>query len=318
MSIVNESSNFLKICSLLNAKKEFIVKFPSQALFINHVTAISVTCSLLIIATVILNGVSVVTIFKCSQLKEKISYFLIMMQSVADLTVGLISLPSLAIYCSFMIATTRSLDCTEILLMERLFALPPLISVTTLLAMTVERYFGVLHPLKHRTLITKKRIVVFHACGTSFMLTIVALCTVRIDLLGTFLSMFLFIFLFVAVFVYTKIFLTIRKRRCPGNADDLNNSAERSVSYRQCKRDFLKQIRLAKSCFLAVTCFAFCFLVGILAALPHGLDKFEVEIINIWALTLLMLNSSVNSIIFFWTRPLLRNEAGKALKSLCE
>jgi hypothetical protein len=33
---------------------------------------------------------------------------------------------------------------------------------------------------------------------------------------------------------------------------------------------------------------------------------------------LLMLNSSVNSIIFFWTRPLLRNEAGKALKSLCE
>jgi hypothetical protein len=153
MSIINKSSNFLKICSLLNVKKGFIVKFPSQALFINHLTAIYVTCPLLIIATVILNGVSVVTIFKCALLKEKISYFLIMMQSVADLTVGLISLPSFIIYCSFTIATTRSIHCTEILLLERLAALPTLISITTLLAMTVERYFGVLHPLKHRTLI---------------------------------------------------------------------------------------------------------------------------------------------------------------------
>ena len=108
----------------------------------------------MIIATVIvLNGVSVFTILKCSQLKEKISYFLIMIQSVADLTVGLISLPSFIIYCSFTIATTRSIHCTEILLLERLAALPTLTSVTTLLAMTVERYFGVLHPLKHRTLI---------------------------------------------------------------------------------------------------------------------------------------------------------------------
>ena len=148
--------------------------------------------------------------------------------------------------------------------------------------MTVERYFGVLHPLKHRTLITKKRIVVFHACGTSFMLTIVALCTVRIDLLGTFYSMSLLIFLFVAVFVYTKIFLTIRKRERPGNAVDLNNSAERSVSYRQSKRNFLKQIRLVKSCFLAVAYFVFFFLRGILAALPHGLDKFKAEILNLW------------------------------------
>jgi uncharacterized protein YacL len=130
--------------------------------------------------------------------------------------------------------------------------------------MTVERYFGVLHPLKHRTLITKKIILVFHACGTSFMLTIVALCTVRIDFLGTFYSMSLLIFLFVVVFVYTKIFLTIRKRERPGNAVDLNSSA------RQSKRNFLKQIRLVKSCFLAVTCFVFCFLVGILAALPHA------------------------------------------------
>ena len=197
-----------------------------------------------------------------------------MMQSVADLTVGLISLPSFIIYCSFTIATTRSIHCTEILLLERLAALPTLTSVTTLLAMTVERYFGVLHPLKHRTLITKKRILVFHVCGTSFMLTIVALCTVRIDFLGTFYSMSLLIFLFVVVFVYTKIFLTITKRERPGNAVDLNSSA------RQSKRNFLKQIRLVKSCFLAVTCFVFCFLVGILAALPHGLDKFKAEILT--------------------------------------
>jgi hypothetical protein len=248
-------------------------------------------------------------------MKKNIPYFLIMMQSVADLIVGLVGLPSFTILY-LRRATTSSSHCAEVLAVQRLMAFPTLLSIATLLVMTVERYFGVLHPLKHRTLITKRRILVFYSCGVSFMFTIVALSTLKAGLgLGTFLSVCLFIFLFVAVFVYTRIFLTIRKRKPPGDVNDLNNPAESTVSSRQRKQNFLKQIKLAKSCFLVVVCFVVCLLGGgIYAAFPLGINK---QIIKLWGITMVMLNSSVNSIIFFWTRPLLRNEAKKALRNLC-
>jgi hypothetical protein len=240
-----------------------------------------------------------------------------MMQSVADLIVGLVGLPLFTIR-HLRRATTRSSYCAEVLAVQRLMAFTTLLSITTLLVMTVERYFGVLHTLKHLTLITKRRILVFYSCGASFMFSIVVLSTLKPGWpweLGTFLSACLFIFLFVAVFVYTRIFLTIRKRKPPGDVNDLNNPAEPSVPSRQRKRNFLKQIKLAKSCFLVVVCFVVCLLGGgILAAFPLDINK---EIIILWMVTMVMLNSSINSIIFFWTRPLLRNEAKKALRNLC-
>ena len=46
--------------------------------------------SMLLILTVSLNAISVLTILKCHQLKSKVCYFLILIQSSTDLTVGLI------------------------------------------------------------------------------------------------------------------------------------------------------------------------------------------------------------------------------------
>ena len=109
--------------------------------------------------------------------------------------------------------------------------------------MTMERYFGVLHPIRHRTLITKKRILVFHFCATSLMFTIVTLSLVLSnELLGNAISISMFILLSVAVIVYTKIFKTIKNRAGPGNATDLNDIR---AANRESKRNFLKNIKLA-------------------------------------------------------------------------
>ena len=120
------------------------------------------------IPSVALNGVSVITVWKCPQLKQKISHFLLMMQSVTDLTVGLVSLPALGIL-GLSTVITGSVHCVGQVLMSKLISLLVLVSTLTLFTMTMERYFGVLHPLRHRTLITKKRILVFYSCGTSLM-----------------------------------------------------------------------------------------------------------------------------------------------------
>ena len=318
MGEANESTSFFQICSLLKAEKEVIVKYPSQAYLINRII-VCVFFLLLIIPTVTLNGVSVITIWKCPQLKQKISYFLLMMQSVTDLTVGLFSLPALSIL-GLSTVTTGSVHCVGRALMSRLISLLVLVSTLTLFTMTMERYFGVLHPLRHRTLITRKRILVFYSCGTSLMFAIATSSIIfGNQMLSITISVSMTILLFVSAFVYTKIFKVIKNRERPGNPDPNNvSAAEQPSSNRQSSKNFLKDIKLVKSCYSAVVCFSVCFLARIVTSVPFSLSTLSWEVFRSWAATLIMLNSSLNSIIFFWNRPLLRNEAKKVLKNLCK
>ena len=127
------------------------------------------------------------------------------------------------------------------------------------------------------------------------------------------------ILLFVSAFVYTKIFKVIRNRLRPGSPDRNNvGTAEQSSFNRQSNRNFLMDIRLPKSCYLSVVCFLLCFLAGIVTSLPFSLSIFSREVFRSWAATLVILNSTINSLIFFWNSSLLRNETEKALKNLCK
>ena len=317
MGEVNESASFFQMCSFLKTENRVIVQYPSQAHLINRIS-VCVFFLLLAIPTVTLNGVSVITIWKCSQLKQKIPYFLLMMQSVTDLTVGLVGLPAFGIL-GLSTAITGSVHCVGRVLMTRLVALLILVSTLTLFTMTMERYFGVLHPLRHRTLITKKRILVFYSCGTSLMFAIATSSIIfGNQMLRNTIAISMTILLFVSAFVYTKIFKIIKNRERPGNPDPNNvSAAEQPSSNRQSNRNFLKNIKLVKSCYSAVVCFLVCFLAGIVTSVPFSLSILSWEAFRSWATTLIMLNSSLNSIIFFWNRPLLRNEAKKVLKNIC-
>ena len=293
-------------------KIEFPIEFPSQALFFANVSVCTVSVAL-ILPTIILNGLSIVTIFKCPQLKEKNSYFLIMMQSIPDLAVGLWSLPTFSILLSSK--ARESAECFWLLLLSGSTAFPTLISLTSLFAMTVDRYFGVLHPLKHRTFITKKRILIFCSCAAFLMILIFALSLLYSKLTSKFILIILFV-----VFVYTKIFFAIKNRQLPAAVCHLNNvdgAEQPTATKRLTKRNVLMQIRMAKSCLLVVVCFMVCFLGGITVALPYDLDVYETYVLKNWAKVIVLFNSSLNSIIFFWTRPLLRNEAQKTLKKFC-
>ena len=151
----------------------------------------------------------IITIFKCPQMKEKNSYFLIMIQSVPDLAVGLWSLRTLSVLLRSK--TRESAECFWLHLLGGSIAVPTLISSTTLFVMTVDRYFGVLHTLKHRTLITKKRVLIFCSCAVSLIILMYALSLLYAKLAGRFISIILFMLLFFVVLVYTKICLAVAK-----------------------------------------------------------------------------------------------------------
>jgi hypothetical protein len=118
----------------------------------------------------------------------------------------------------------------------------------------------------------------------------------------TFSIMFLFILL--AIFVYTKIYIAIKTRKSPGNVQ--GNTAVKN----QNERKFVTEIKLVKSCFLAVACFLLCFFAAtVIFLFERQLERADYTALKMWAGTPTMLNSSLNSVIFFWTRPILRKEA---------
>ena len=87
MTMNTTNEELFQHCNLFNSRYQVFNKIPPKAVFNSMLSACTVI-SILIIPTIFLNGVSVLTIMKCSQLKEKIAYFLIMVQSLADLAVG--------------------------------------------------------------------------------------------------------------------------------------------------------------------------------------------------------------------------------------
>ena len=57
-------------------------------------TIYCVVTGLLIIPTVLLSGISVLTVLKSSHLKEKLCYFLVLIQSIFGIAVGVIAVPA--------------------------------------------------------------------------------------------------------------------------------------------------------------------------------------------------------------------------------
>jgi hypothetical protein len=307
MNTTNEE--IFQYCGLLKSRYQLFSKIPSKAIFTSMISACTVI-TILIIPTILLNGVSVVTIMKCPQLKEKIAYFLIMVQSLADLAVGFISLPFMSYVCitdAFGIG-----DCFRHLVIVNVIMIPTLISLITLTAMTVERYMSIIHPIKHRNLVTKGGLIVFLVCGILFITVCNALSVLQSQLLGSFLGIYMLLFLLLATFVYTKIYFALQNLKRPGSVGD--NATRNS----QNERKLVKKIKLVKSCFLAVACFFLCFSAAIIILLLESyVDSPDFSWLRMCAGAIVMLNSSLNSVIFFWTRPLLRNEAFKVLKKMC-
>ena len=311
----------MKNCSILTNTfviKLHVTEFPSGEYILNQIMVCVVT-SLLIIPTLLLNGLCILTISKCPQLKEKVCYFLILLQSVVDLLVGVVTAP---VFTAFTIVSYvfGDVNCALYVLNYTLAYLPMGLSLISLTALSFERYMGVLHPFVHRTKVTKKKMSVFVCSAAS---------TIALLLPGAFFThayvfdficiFFLLICLTFITFAYTRIFSAARKRLYSENkpGDCANEQNPESFSK---KRRFLKELKLAKSCFIVVCTFVFCFLPVILLSSPLAIlledAEYRARTVWSWSITTGVLNSSLNSIIFFWSRPMLRIEASKVLQKI--
>ena len=116
---------------------------------------------------------------------------------------------------------------------------------------------------------------------------------------------------FFTVFTYTRIYFVVRKL----------DHAKRPVDIAQnqsVKKCFLREIKHAKTCFITVLCFAICILPSAAGPIFVGnvSAQFRAALFN-WGVTVYGLNSSLNSMIFFWNKALLRKEACAILTPFC-
>ena len=306
----NTTYDYIQTCSFFDSVSFIILEFPSRKYFNNQI-AVCVANSVLVIPTILLNGISVLTITRSSQLKERLCYFLILLQAVVDLAVGAISLP----LETFLRAreVLGSAKCVTNFVLSMIALVPFGLTLTTTCAITFERYMGILHPIIHLTYLTKKRFLIY-TCSTGVLLMVIVPLAVASKKAYNILGVaYLCIPLAFNAFAYTKIYLAGR------NSDTAftDSSVKHSSSEFAKKKQFLRELKLGKSCALVVVTFYLCFLQApILNVIFINAEPAEFRAAQSWAATVCALNSSLNSLIFFWQSPLLRKQAFNICSSI--
>jgi hypothetical protein len=310
MNNSNENRAFLTTCKVTETTYVVLIQFPNEEYERNQIVVLAVHC-ILLFSTITLNGISIITLRKSSQLRSKVCYFVILLQSVVDLGVGVLGIPFLIFY--LLIPFLDTSNCTSIMLTVRITRVVCLLSIVTLSAMTIERYIGVLHPYYYETNVTKKRILIYVCGGGLVIVSVLASTFHDRRVTSIFVRGWILAFFSLTGFVYTRIYLVIRKlirsEKKRTRASDANRNA--------IKKQIIRESRRAKSCFLVVICFALFLLPITLSSVIFTKDSADYSVFHNWAITSMILNSSINSVIFFWTKTLLRKETFKTLKSLC-
>jgi hypothetical protein len=147
---------YIETCYVLKEKVEVIIKFPSTWSLLLYVIALLVNVCIFF-ANLLLNGITVATIWNSRNLKEKASNFAILNQSIVDLAHGLLVIPLLAMIVVCNIVGSPS--CTSVYISRKIASLLCMYSMTTMSMMSFERYMGVLYPFVHRVQVTKARLL---------------------------------------------------------------------------------------------------------------------------------------------------------------
>ena len=266
----------------------------------------------LIIPTVLLNSILVLTIWKSSNLKAKLPYFMILMQSIVDLAVGTISLP---LYIAMAALELRgNASCVDFVILQAVSFIPIGSSFMTIYLLTYERYLSILHPILHRVYLTKARMSVCFCCAILWVtVTGVAMRIMWENIFSTFHAATISVFLAINTFAYVRMYFAVKNTSFQSDRIG-DNSTEESSSKR---RKSLRERNLAKSCALVVLISYFCYIPFLVCYFYFRNDPIKFKTALYWCTTVATLNSCFNSLVFFWKRPLLREEAIKLLRKVC-
>ena len=311
MNSTTTESMFGKTCFILSEEIKVIIKFPTMTSLVVEAIAL-VFLNIFFVSTVILNAVAVMTIWKSRILKQKTCNFTVLIQSAVDLLNGASLTPLFIAVLAKEISGHPS--CILTYIMKKLGALTTLYSLTALSTMNFDRFMAILFPLVHRAKVTKEKLMKYVISVSIVQTTFLSLiftpyCQISRVIIGT--NAVLFVTFTVVVYASICVF-TISKKKIDYRAE--NAAAEE----RKKGIKFSKELKTAKSCFLVVVCNVICCLpLTIVTSFNTVEFNFNLIFARRCLGVLLVLNSTLNSVIFFWRNKELRDEGKRLIKNMC-
>lgn len=278
--------------------------------FVSDVIACMVNVTLTL-TSVLLNSVMIIAYLKSSKLKEHLSYFLITILSCVDLAVGGIGNSMFMVFLITKMNGNR--NCQLVFGVSRCLLLLSGMSIAVLSSMNLERYLAMVHPLIHRAKLTKKRLLLFVIILWSLYILTLFISFAKRNIVKYMVASYRLCFTVFTIGVYVKIFLAVRKSQ---NFRNVGLPLERSSNV---KREFLKELKLAKSYILVVMCNIICSLPQlILTSMVHDdiSRPYIIDIYTTWIATIITLNSSLNSVLFFWLNHRLKKDSMTIVKQI--
>ena len=257
-------------------------------------------------AGMILNTLVIVSFWKSSAyLRSKVCYFMIMVLSCFDFLVVVTSHPLIVVHLVFALNEEHHL-LTVTRIYWRISNLFIGFSIIALLVMNIERYLGVHYPIRHRTSVTRRRLLTLLAVLSILPFILIMISLSDLISLPVGLVVFFAIIFPPIIFLNYKLFKISRKMRRDNTA-----SPEESTLHVN-----LKKIH---TCLLAVACLMLMYTPAFFFIAFNFAEKSTSEntiVSEFWGGTIAATNSTLNCVIFFWKNDVLRREGKKVLKNL--
>ena len=286
--------------------------------FVNALFPCLVNVTFMVVG-IILNAVVIISLWRSSQLRKKLCYFMIFFLSCFDMAVVAIMHPILILST---ILWSMEIYHEEIKY-TRIYTniISGGFSMFALLTLTIERFLALTYPFFHQSAVTKRRLVLFQAV---LMITTVSLPPLTYFYAKTanmLITLFVSFVLFVFICLNYKMFIIAKSKR--ENERVAPTGAETSSHIKERKRGNLN-FKNFSTCSLAVACFFVCSLSQIIYSASRLIPvkpfyDGQVLLFSIWSATFFSMNSTFNCLIFFWRNSILRREGMKVVKCFqCE
>ena len=283
--------------------------------FVNAIFLCFVNVSFMV-AGIFLNSVVIISIWKSSQLRKKLCYFMILVLSCADLIAIAFTHPAIIVWTIFWYMKTSLEDENKLIVPFIIAMLLGGSSMSALLTLSVERFLALKYPFFHQTAVTKRRLMLFLAF---WMIMLVILCPLAYFVGKLFrcilITAFVVFICFVFVYLNYKMFIIAESKR---KMESVPSTSTVTCSYQQRKRRLMNFNNIS-TCSLAIGCFFVCsfpqIVYSVLSLTSETLPKDRrMRLFNIWSNTFVFMNSTFNCLIFFWKNSILRREGIKILK----
>ena len=196
-----------------------------------------------------------------------------------------------------------SLQCEIVIAVQLIACCFASLSAVTLLLLNIERYLNIVHPFFARKKVTKIKLLIAAVFFWCVAVVIPVPCRAFAPGFSNFLvGIALFASVFTSIYLYIRIYLASRKA-----VRDSRSRQGIGIETRQ-----LQDVKLPKTCAIVVG-FTFLCLTPLASASLLKIKSYVRAIAAHWAITVAHASSGLNSIIFFWRNPVLRNEATKII-----